>query len=258
MTFDNNFVKVSVDRGLATVTLDRPPANAVSLAVYDELRRTFHRLGDDPEMRVAVFTGAGRVFCGGNDVNEFVDMSFDEASEYLARVRLTFAAMYDCPIPIIGAVNGGAVGTGIVLATLCDVRVASERAKFALPEIDVGVLGGSRHVMRLAGQGMTRLMMYTGRRISAAEALRAGIVDQVVPDDQVVPTAMAIAEEIAEKSPPAIRLAKQGLNRSEWMTLKEGYEFECTLTAAVRRTPEAKEGALAFLEKRKPAYADRG
>ena len=258
MTYDNKHVKVKVDRGLAVVTLDRPPANAVSLEVYDELRRTFHRLGEDETMRVAVFTGAGRVFCGGNDVNDFVDMSFDQSSEYLAHVRLTFAAMYDCPVPIIGAVNGSAVGTGIVLATLCDVRIASERAKFALPEIDVGVLGGSRHVMRLAGQGMTRMMMYTGRRVTADEALRAGIVDQVVPDDQVLLTAMAMAEEIAEKSPPAIRLAKIGLNRSEWMTLKEGYEFECTLTAAVRRTSEAKEGALAFLQKRKPSYADRG
>lgn len=258
MTFDNKHVKVEVDRGLAVVTLGRPPANAVSLEVYDELRRTFHRLGEDPAMRVAVFTGAGRVFCGGNDVNDFVDLSFDEASEYLARVRLTFAAMYDCAIPIVGAINGGAVGTGIVLASLCDVRVASERAKFALPEIDVGVLGGSRHVMRLAGQGMTRLMMYTGRRITAQEALRAGIVDQVVPDDQVFATAMGIAEDIATKSPPAIRLAKVGLNRSEWMTLKEGYEFECTLTAAVRNTPESKEGALAFLEKRAPSYANRG
>ncbi len=258
MTYENRFVKVTVDRGLAVVTMDRPPANAVSLAVYDELRRTFHRLGEDETMRVAVLTGGGRVFCGGNDVNDFVDLDFDGASEYLARVRLTFAAMYDCAIPIIGAVNGGAVGTGIVLASLCDVRIASERARFALPEIDVGVLGGSRHVMRLAGQGMTRLMMYTGRRISAAEAMRCGIVDQVVPDADVLPTAMAIAEEIAEKSPPAIRLAKLGLNRSEEMGLKEGYEFECTLTAAIRKTPEAKEGALAFLEKRRPAYADRG
>lgn len=258
MTYDNNFVKVSVDRGLAVVTLDRGPANAVSLEVYDELRRTFHRLGEDPEMRVAVFTGAGRVFCGGNDVNDFVDLDFDQASEYLAHVRLTFAAMYDCAVPIIGAINGSAVGTGIVLATLCDIRIASERAKFALPEIDVGVLGGSRHVMRLAGQGMTRLMMYTGRRITAAEALRAHIVDQVVPDEDVLPTAMKLAEEIAEKSPPAIRLAKVGLSRSEEMGLKPGYEFECTLTAAIRKTAEAKEGALAFLEKRRPSYANRG
>jgi enoyl-CoA hydratase len=257
MLYENRFVKVEVDRGLAVITLDRPAANAVSLEVYDELRRTFQRLGDDKDMRVAVFTGAGKVFCGGNDVNDFVNLDFDTANEYLAHVRLTFNAMYDCPVPIIGAVNGGAVGTGIVLASLCDVRIASTRAKFALPEIDVGVLGGSRHVMRLAGQGMTRLMMYTGRRVTAEEALRTHIVDQVVEPEDLMPTAMALAEEIASKSPPAIRLAKQGLNRSEFMTLKEGYEFECTLTAAVRRTPEAREGALAFLEKRQPSYATR-
>ncbi|RHZ91256.1 enoyl-CoA hydratase [Cereibacter sphaeroides] len=257
MDYENRFVKVSVDRGLAVVTLDRPPANAVSLEVYDEIRRTFHRLGEDPAMRVAVLTGAGKVFCGGNDVNDFVDLEFDRATEYLAHVRLTFNALYDCPIPVVGAINGAAVGTGIVLASLCDIRIASERAVFALPEIDVGVLGGSRHVMRLAGQGMTRWMMYTGRRVRADEALRARIVDEVVPPEEVMPRAMAIAEEIASKSPPAIRLAKLGLNRSEEMNMKEGYEFECTLTAAVRRTPEAREGAMAFLEKRQPSYAAR-
>lgn len=257
MSYENKFVKVKVDRGLAVVTIDRAPANAVSLEVYDELRRTFHRLGEDDTMRVAVLTGAGKVFCGGNEVNDFVDMDFDTASEYLAHVRLTFNALYDCPIPVIAAINGSAVGTGIVLTSLCDIRIASETARFALPEIDVGVLGGSRHVMRLAGQGMTRLMMYTGRRISAAEAMRAHIVDQVVAADQVLPTAMEVAEEIASKSPPAIRLAKRGLNVTEWMNLKEGYEYECTLTAAVRRTDEAREGALAFLEKRQPSYAVR-
>jgi enoyl-CoA hydratase len=257
MNYENKFVRVTVDRGLAVVTLDRPSANAVSLEVYDEIRRTFHRLGEDENMRVAVFTGAGKVFCGGNDVNDFVNLDFDQATEYLAHVRLTFNAVYDCQIPIIGAINGGAVGTGIVLASLCDVRIASTAARFALPEIDVGVLGGSRHVMRLAGQGTTRMMMYTGRRLSAEEALRVHIVDQVVSPEELMPTAMALAEEIASKSPPAIRLAKQGLNRSEEMGLKEGYEFECTLTAAVRRTQEAKEGALAFLEKRTPSYAVR-
>ncbi len=257
MDYENRFVKVSVDRGLAVVTLDRPPANAVSLEVYDEIRRTFHRLGEDPAMRVAVLTGAGKVFCGGNDVNDFVDLEFDRATEYLAHVRLTFNALYDCPIPVVGAINGAAVGTGIVLASLCDIRIASERAVFALPEIDVGVLGGSRHVMRLAGQGMTRWMMYTGRRVRADEALRARIVDEVVPPEEVMPRAMAIAEEIASKSPPAIRLAKLGLNRTEDMNMKEGYEYECTLTAAVRRTPEAREGAMAFLEKRQPSYAAR-
>lgn len=249
------FVRVEWDRGIAKVTLDRSPVNAVTLATYDQIRRTFNRLADERDLRVVIFTGAGKVFCGGNDVNDFVDLDFEQANEYLAHVRLAFNALYDCPVPVIGAINGAGVGTGIVLASLCDVRVCAETARFALPEIDVGVLGGSKHVMRLATQGMTRLMMYTGRRISAQEAKAIGFADIVVPPERVVAEAMQIAEEIADKSPPAIRLAKQGLNRVEWMNMKEAYEFECTLTSAVRRTPEAREAALAFIEKRKPAYA---
>lgn len=255
MIKSESFVKVTVDRGIAIVTLDRPPVNSVNLATYDQLRRVFHALNDDPDIRVAVFTGAGKVFCGGNDVNDFVDLDFQGSTEYLAHVRLCFNAIYDCKIPVIGAINGSGVGTGIVLATLCDFRIASSDAKFALPEIDVGVLGGAGHVARLATKGMTRLMAYTGRRVTAEEAKGFGIIDIVVPADQVLSEAMKYAEEIADKSPIAIRLSKEGLNRLETMNLKEGYEYECTLTAAVRRTEEAAEGAKAFLEKRKPAYA---
>jgi len=249
------FVKVSMNRGVAVVMLDRPPVNSVDLATYDQLRRVFHAIDDDPEVRVAVFTGAGKIFCGGNDVNDFVNLDFEGSTEYLAHVRLAFNAMYDCKVPVVGAINGAAVGTGIVLATLCDFRVASANAKFALPEIDVGVLGGSGHVARLATRGMTRLMTYTGRRFTAEEANAFGVVDIVVPAGEALAEAMKYAEEIADKSPSAIKLAKQGLNRLEAMNLKEGYEYECTLTAAVRRTPEASEGAKAFLEKRKPSYA---
>ena len=249
------FVKVSMNRGVAVVMLDRPPVNSVDLATYDQLRRVFHAIDDDPEVRVAVFTGAGKIFCGGNDVNDFVNLDFEGSTEYLAHVRLAFNAMYDCKVPVVGAINGAAVGTGIVLATLCDFRVASANAKFALPEIDVGVLGGSGHVARLATRGMTRLMTYTGRRFTAEEANAFGVVDIVVPAGEALAEAMKYAEEIADKSPFAIKLAKQGLNRLEAMNLKEGYEYECTLTAAVRRTPEASEGAKAFLEKRKPSYA---
>ena len=249
------FVRVDVEHGVARVTLDRPPVNSVDLATYDQLRRVFHAVNDDPDVRVVVFSGAGKVFCGGNDVNDFVDLDFHGSTEYLAHVRLCFNAMYDCKVPVVGAINGSAVGTGIVLASLCDFRIASSSAKFALPEIDVGVLGGAGHVARLATKGMTRLMAYTGRRFTAEEAKGFGVVDIVVAPEQVMAEAMKYAAEIADKSPVAIRLSKEGLNRLESMNLKEGYEYECTLTAAVRRTPEAAEGARAFLEKRKPSYA---
>lgn len=248
-------VRVELDRGIAVVRFDRPPVNAFDQSMYDQLRRTFHRLAEIEDLRVIVMTGNGRVFCGGNEIAEFVDFGFEQATEHLAHVRLCFNAIYDCPVPVIGAINGAAVGTGMALATLCDIRIASETAVFALPEIDVGVLGGSKHVMRIAPQGLTRLMMFTGRRVTAAEALRASMIEETTPLADVVPRAMELAEQIASKSPKAIRFAKVGLNRTENMTLKEGYEFECTLTAAVRRTSEAREGALAFMEKRKPSYS---
>lgn len=249
-------MRVQIDRGVALVRFDRPPVNSFNREMYSQMRRTFRRLSDRADLRSVVLTGNGKVFCAGNDVNDFVDLNIDQSSEYLANVRISFAALFDCPVPVIAAINGPAVGTGIALTSLCDIRIASETAMFALPEIDVGVLGGSKHVMRIAPQGLTRKMMYTGVRVSAEDALAVSMVEEVVPVDKVLDRALELANTIAEKSPSAIRLAKSGLNRVENMTLNEGYEFECKLTTEVRRSAEASEGALAFLEKRRPRYAD--
>lgn len=245
--------RVRVERiaRIALVTLDNPPVNAISFDMYGEIRRTFHELSEDDDLRAIVLTGAGdRAFCAGNDVRDFVDLDFEGATEALAGVRIAYNAMSDCPVPIVAAVNGPAVGTGLVLPTLCDIRLASTEAIFALPEIDVGVLGGGKHLMRVATLGMTRLMMYTGRRIDVEEARRIGMIDEIHPPDRLLAAAIELADEIASKSPAAIRLAKLGLNRVEEMGVREAYEYECTLTAAVRRSPEARESALAFLEKR--------
>lgn len=240
---------------IAYMRLARPPVNAFNRDMYDQARRTFQRLGDDPEVNVVLLTGNGRVFCAGNDLNEFVDFSFDVANEHLAHARLCFNAMYDCPVPIVGAINGAAVGTGLALAGLCDIRVSAESAVYALPEIDVGVMGGARHTMRFAPQGLTRLMMYTGRRITAQQALAASMIEEIAPDDEVFERAESLAKEIASKNPTALRFAKQGLNRVESMNLKEGYEFECGLTAELRKIDDigsAAMGELARRSRRKP------
>lgn len=242
-------IRIEKKDGIAFMTLARPPVNAFNRPMYDQTRRTFERLGDDTEVNVVVLTGQGRVFCGGNDLHDFVDFTFDDANEHLAHVRLCLNTMYDCPVPIVAAVNGAAVGTGLTLAGLCDIRISAASAVYALPEIDVGVLGGARHTMRFAPQGMTRLMMYTGRRITADQALKACMVEEVVPDGEVMECATSLAREIAGKDPTAIRLAKQGLNRVESMTLKEGYEFECTLTAALRKSADAGRAAEDMLTK---------
>ncbi len=233
--YDEPNIKVEIKNNIAFVTLSRPPVNAFNRSMYDQARRFFQRIGEDPEVNAVLLTGEGHVFCAGNDLNEFVEFSFDDANEHLAHAKLCFNAMYDCPVPIVGAINGAAVGTGLGLAGLCDVRISAASAVYALPEIDVGVLGGARHTMRYAPQGMTRLMMYTGRRITAERALQACMIEEVVPDDELLEHATALARVIASKNRVASRLAKESLNRVEFLNLKEGYEYECTLTAALRK-----------------------
>jgi len=242
-------VDVQQQDGVALVTLKRPPANAVNLAAYDELRQTFNSLSQNESLRAIVFTGDGRLFCGGNEVTDFVDMAFEDANAYMARVRLCYAAIYDCAIPVIGAINGAAAGTGLILASLCDVRVVSTDAVFLLPEINIGLAGGACHLARLVGQGTARLMAYTGHKLNATDARRAGLADLVVAPDEVVPRAMSLAREIAGKNAPAVRLIKAGLNRNETQSVKEGFEFECDLIAAALRTPVAKASIRTFAAK---------
>jgi len=249
MMYNEPDIRIQKSDGIAFMTLARPPVNAFNRSMYDQVRRTFQALGDDPEVNVILLTGQGRVFCGGNDLNDFVGFTFDIATEHLAHVRLCLNAMYDCPVPIVGAINGAAVGTGFTLAGLCDIRVSAASAVYALPEVDVGVLGGARHTMRWASQGMTRLLMYTGRRITAERAFQACMVEEVVPDDQLMERATALAREIASKDRHILRLAKEGLNRCESMNLKEGYEYECTLTASLQKSPEAGKAAEEMLAK---------
>lgn len=249
ITYNEPDIRIEKRDGIAFMTFARPPVNAFNRSMYDQTRRTFQRLGEDPHVNAILLTGQGRVFCGGNDLHDFVDFSFDVANEHLAHARMCFNAMYDCPVPIVGAINGAAVGTGLTLAGLCDIRISAASAVYALPEIDVGVLGGGRHTMRFASQGMTRLMMLTGRRISAQRALQACMVEEVVPDGEVMERATALAREIASKDRRAMRLAKEGLNRVESMSLKEGYEYECTLTASLQKAENAGQAAQQMLDK---------
>ena len=239
--------------GVVRVVYERAPVNAMPFDEYDALRREMQRLGDDPELRAVVLRGAGeRAFIAGHDVDEFLELDEDTAAEGLARARLAFNALYDLPVPVIAAVNGPAVGTGFKIASLCDIRLAASHAVFALPEIDVGVLGGAKHAMRLVPQGTARMMVYTGVRITAADALELGIVDGVHESDDLDAAAEELAARIAAKNPAAIRLAKRGMNEMERMSLKEAYEYECSLTSQLRRDPRARADAQAFLDGRTP------
>ncbi len=242
-----------VAHGVTRLVYDRPPVNSMPFGEYDALRRTLQRLAVDDQLRVVILRGAGtRAFIAGHDVDELRGLDEDTAAEGLARARLAFNALYDLPVPVIAVVNGPAVGTGFKIASLCDVRLASSEAVFALPEIDVGVLGGARHAMRIAPQGAARMMVYTGSRLTAEHARQLGIVDEVHPPDDLDAAAQGLASVIAAKNPTAVRLAKRGMNRMESMSLQEAYEYECVLTAELRRDPRARADAEDFLAGRTP------
>lgn len=247
-------IRVECTEGVACVVLDRPPVNAFTPSMFGQLRAVLEGISDDPEVRAVILTGAGKHFCAGSDIGGFLDQSASDAADELARIRLAFNALQDCAVPVIAAVNGAALGAGMVLAALSDIRIASENATFALPEIAVGAMGGFRHAMRVAPQGLGRLMVFTGCRIDAQEALRAGMVERVVAGDDLMTAAKDIAAQIASRSPQVMRLAKKAANRVEVMNLKEGYEYECGLIAALRNNPEAREATIAFIEKRPPRF----
>lgn len=253
-----DFVGLEVRDHVGIVTVDRPPVNAVSLQLYGEIADTFEALNDRDDVRVAILRAEGeKAFMAGNDLNEFATMEPDNAGERMRQVRESFWSVYDCRVPVVGAINGPALGSGLCYAAVCDALVAAEEATFGLPEIDVGVMGGAKHLSLLVPRMVVRYMHYTGATLTAEEMKQYGAVIEVVPRERLLRTAMELAERIAKKSPIATRFAKESLNKIEYMDLKEGYEFEQSLTGELSGYEDSKEAARAFFEKREPVFRGR-
>jgi enoyl-CoA hydratase len=250
-----DFVTLEAQDHVGIVTVDRPPVNAVNLQLYEEIANTFRAIGGRDDIHIAVLRAEGeKAFMAGNDLNEFATMSPDNAGERMIKVRQSFWSVYDCRVPVIGAINGPALGTGLAYAAVCDVLIASEDATFGLPEIDVGVLGGAKHLSRLVPQMLARYMHYTGETITAREMKGYGAVIEVVPKERLLDAALQLADKMAKKSPVAIRMAKESLNTIEHMGLKEGYEFEQSLSGELSGYEDSKEAVRAFFEKREPVF----
>ena len=256
-------IHVDVRDHIAVVTLDNPPVNA--MAADWDVPAVFDALSDDADVHVAVLTAAGeRAFCAGADLRVAARARDDDDGPPPARtpsgtgnrrVREMFYSIQECAVPVIGAINGPALGGGLAIAASCDYLIASEKATFGLPEIDVGLLGGARHFMRLLNNwGLVRRLHYTAERLDAHEALRLGMVVRVVPPDQLMEAAMADARLIAAKIPLGVRLAKESLHLIENMDVKNGYRFEQTRTAILTKTEDAAEARRAFMERRPPRF----
>jgi enoyl-CoA hydratase len=252
-------VNIEVADLVATVTFDRPPVNAVDFEAMEEITSAFKSLNDRKDINCAVFTAAGsRAFIAGADLKAGRHPPTHGLPSRIMDphrlIRDALQAIRDCHVPVIGAINGPAIGAGLALAGACDIIIASENASFGLTEINVGLLGGAAHLQRLVGTYKMRKMFYTGELEQAKEMYRLGAVEQVVPLADLLPTAHKLALVIASKSPLAMRLAKDSANRIEHMPTDEAYRIEQTYTAQLVETADAKEAVAAYLEKRKPIW----
>jgi len=251
--------RLDVNDYIAVVTMNRPPVNAQNRKFRDEITAIFDELNDRDDVRVIILTGEGKVFSAGADIKERRGIKA-EAGFYREHNRVTresFYAVMESDKPVIGAINGPALGAGLSLVVSCDILVCSENAELGMPEIDVGLMGGAKYINALFGRSKARRMLLTGHRVNGLEMYRLGVVEECVPLEQLMDVAMGIAREIASKSPLAIRVTKHALNTTETMSLRDGYRFEQELTIAMSKTEDAKEAQAAFVEKRKPVFKGR-
>lgn len=245
--------------GVALVTINRPDKlNALNQKVMAELDACFRSLRDDNDVRVVILTGAGeRAFVAGADINELERQTPVEGKETSVQGQRLLDLIENLGKPVIAAVNGYALGGGCELAMACTLRVAAENARFGQPEVKLGLIpgyAGTQRLARLVGKGRAHQMILTGEAISAEEAHRIGLANQVVPLKDLVAAAEALARKIMANAPLAVRFALEAVNRGMETTQDQGQLLEATLFGLCCTTADMKEGTRAFLEKRAPKF----
>ena len=239
------------DDGVAEIVMDNPPVNALTVAGWFDLADTLTALGRDPQVRVVVLRAEGRGFNAGVDIKEMqATEGFDALLGANRGCYAAFAAVYECPVPVVAAVNGFCLGGGIGLVGNADVIVAADDATFGLPEVDRGALGAATHLSRLVPQHKMRAMVYTSATASAQELHHFGSVLRVVPQAELRAAAMEVAGQIAAKSPTVIRAAKESLNGIDLWDVKRSYRFEQGFTFELNLSGVADEHRDAFVAKR--------
>lgn len=256
-----SYETILVDRAdrVATITLNRPEAlNALNSQVMTEVTTAAAALDDDPAIGAIIITGSAKAFAAGADIKEMADLSFSQV--FAADFFAAWGRLGAVRTPLIAAVAGYALGGGCELAMMCDILIAADTAKFGQPEIKLGVLpgmGGSQRLTRAIGKAKAMDLILTGRTIDAAEAERAGLVSRVVPAEQLLDEAGAVASTISQMSLSAARMAKEAVNRAYETTLTEGLLYERRLFHSAFATDDQTEGMTAFINKRAPQFTHR-
>ncbi|HEY5209759.1 MAG TPA: enoyl-CoA hydratase [Stellaceae bacterium] len=258
MAYENILVETS--RAVGIVRLNRPKAlNALCAALIAELGQALDAFEADDAIGCVIVTGSEKAFAAGADIKEMASQSY--MSVYLSDfITRGWERITTCRKPIVAAVAGFALGGGCEVAMMCDTIIAAETAKFGQPEITLGIIpgaGGTQRLTRFVGKAKAMDMVLTGRMMDAAEAERSGLVSRVVPADQLMSEALAMAQKIAGMSRPSAMMAKESVNRAYETTLNEGVRFERRLFHSLFATEDQKEGMAAFIEKRPPAFKNR-
>jgi len=243
---------------VAIVTINRPDKlNALNIPTRTEIVKVLEELKYDNDTRVVVFTGAGeKSFIAGADISEFEGRTVVDQIRAMTE-RNAFQAVGDFPKPVIAMINGFCLGGGCELALACDIRIASEKARFGQPEINLGIIpggGGTQRLAHLVSEGMAMQMILTGDMITAPQAKEIGLVNEVVAPDQLEARTLELANKIAEKSPIALQMAKESVKNAHRMNLREGLEMEIQRFCICFSSEDKEEGVRAFLEKRKPEF----
>ncbi|MEG0291702.1 MAG: enoyl-CoA hydratase-related protein [Anaerovoracaceae bacterium] len=256
-----NTIKYEVKDSIAYVTICRPEAmNALSNQVLDELYLVFSQFENDDTARVAILTGEGKAFVAGADIAAMNQMTAVEGRAMMMKGHKAMNLMESIEKPIIGAINGFALGGGCELAMACDIRIASEKAKFGQPEVNLGIMpgfGGTQRLPRLVGRGMGKYLIFTAEIINAEEAYRIGLVEKVAPHDELISACEALANVIISKAPIAIGCAKTAINNGYNLDVKTAGVLEVETFTGPFSSVDKTEGMTAFLEKRPATFINK-
>ena len=254
------FVSVEVDEGVATLMLQRPPMNALCLQMQREIKAAAEELGQRSDVGAVVLYGGPKVFAAGADIKEMSDMTYQDMLQASMGLQDAFTAVARIPQPTIAAVTGYALGGGCELALCCDMRIAAEDAKLGQPEILLGIIpgaGGTQRLPRLIGVSRAKELVFTGRHVGAEVALSIGLVNAVVPADEVYDAALKVARKLAKGAPLALRAAKEAIDHGMDVDLTTGLDIERVRFAALFATEDQSIGMAAFVEKRPAEFTGR-
>lgn len=251
-------VKVEVFDKVGFLTVDNPPANALSSELKDELIARFDEVSKMDDVWTLIITGAGeRFFMAGADIPGLLELDYESGLERVRVSRILYGGVADCEKPVIAAINGFCMGGGCELALACDIRIAAEHVKMGVPEVNLGLIpggGGTQRLPRAVGPGWGHYLLFTGEAISAKKALEIGLVQEVVPLDSLREAALKVAAKINSKGPLAVRAAKMAARKGLSLPLEQGLDVENEAFARVCTTEDKNEGVTAFMEKRKPVF----